>query len=213
MSTPRVSAILTTFAAVAFPLATVPIPAAAQDAPSLVGTWTLNTEKTEQPRDRTIEDPESTGAGSTMRTGMGSRRGGGGGGTGGGAAAGGGARGGRGGFGRMFGGMMQASGTLKITQADTILMIDDEDGPVFVNVRTDGKTVEEPMADRTTLRTKAQWRRTDLIVERSHDVNGSARMIMRIDPRDPKTLIVEFHFENKRQRRTIDQKRIYASAS
>lgn len=185
---------------------------AAQDAPpTIVGTWTLNEEKTEAPRDRTLQDPEGTG--STVRTGLGGRggRGGGrsGGGTGGGGAPAGGGRGGRGAFGRIFGGMMQASKTLKITQADSILVIENEDGPVFINVKTDGKTLEEPMADQTVLKTKAQWRRTDLVVERSHDVNGSARMTFKLDPKNPKQMTVEFHYEHNRQRRTIDQKRIY----
>jgi len=209
MSVLRLSSVLAAIGAVSIPLALSVDRAEAQDAtPTIVGTWTLNADKTEPPRDKVIEEPEGTGAGRTMRTGLGGR---GGGGRGGGAtgAAPGGARGGRGSFGRMFGGMMQASQTLKITQADSVLMIDDEDGPVFVNVRTDGKTTQEPLADKTVLKTKAQWKKTDLVVERSHDVNGSARMIMKLDARDPRVLIVEFHFENKRQRRTIDQKRIY----
>lgn len=204
-------------AAVAIPLAGHSTPVEAQDAPTIVGNWNLNTEKTEPPKDRTISDPEATGAGRTMRNGLGGR--GGGGSRGGdagapsGGARGGGARGGRSAFGRMFGGMMQPSRILRISQADSVVMIDDEDGPVFVGVHTDGKTVEEPMADQTILKTKAQWKKTDLVVERSHEVNGSARMIMKLDPRNPKVLIVEFHYENKRQRRTIDQKRIYDAAT
>lgn len=210
MQTMRTHHILAIAAALAIPtLAAQPV--AAQDAPpTLVGTWTLNEEKTEAPRDRTIEDPGSTGAGRTMRTGLGGRGGRGGGGTGGGGGAtSGGGRGGRASFGRMFGGMMQASRTLKIMQADSIIVIEDEDGPVFINVKADGKTLEEPMADQTILKTKAQWRKSDLVVERSHDVNGSARMILKLDPKNPKQMTVEFHYEHKRQRRTIDQKRIY----
>jgi hypothetical protein len=34
-------------------------------------------------------------------------------------------------------------------------------------------------------------------------------MILRVDPKNPKQLIVDFHYEHKRQRRTIDQRRIY----
>ena len=49
--------------------------ASAQDAPVLVGTWTLNIDKTEPARDRVIEEPEGTGAGRTMRTGLGGRGG------------------------------------------------------------------------------------------------------------------------------------------
>jgi len=135
-------------AVVAVPLAGHGTLAEAQDAPTIVGNWNLNAEKTEQPRDRTISDPEATGAGRTMRTGLGGRGGGGsrggGGGGGGGAVSGG--RGGRGAFGRMFGGMMQASRILRISQADSVVVIDDEDGPVFLGVRADGKTLEEPMA-------------------------------------------------------------------
>jgi hypothetical protein len=198
-------------AAAGVPNALLSEPAAAQAPPAVLGTWTLDADKTEEPRDRVIEEPEATGAGRTMRTGLGGRGSRGGGGGGGGGT--GGARGGRSSFGRMFGGMMQASQTLKIMQADSVLTIDDEDGPVFVNVRTDGKTIEEPMADQTILKTKAQWRKTDLVVERSHEVNGSARMILKVDPKNPKVMIVEFHYENKRQRRTIDQKRIYNASS
>ncbi|HEX9564774.1 MAG TPA: hypothetical protein VF981_12410 [Gemmatimonadaceae bacterium] len=210
MSVSKLTTLLAAVAVIAIPGVRLAEPAEAQDAPTLVGNWTLNADKTEPVRDRVIEDPEATGAGSTMRTGLGGRRRGG---SGGGGSAGGGGQGGRGNFGRMFGGMMQASNTLKITQADSLLLVENEDGPVFVNLRTDGKTVEEPLADQTVLKTKAQWRRTDLIVERSHDVNGAARMTLKLDPKNPRILIVEFHYEHKRQRRTIDQKRIYEAAT
>jgi len=50
-------------------------------------------------------------------------------------------------------------------------------------------------------------------VERSHETNGSARMTFKLDSKNPKILVVEFHYENKRQRRTIDQKRIYDAAT
>ncbi len=188
----------------------VPSAALAQDAPSLVGTWTINADKTEPVKDKVIEEPEGTGAGRTMRTGLGGRGGGsrgGGGSSDGGARSGGG--GGRGNMRLIFGGMMNASGTLKVTQADSIVNIEDEDGPVFVNLRADNKTLEETLTNQTVLRTKAQWRKNELVVERSHDTDGSARMIMRIDPKNPKTMIVDFHYEHKRQRRTIDQRRIY----
>jgi hypothetical protein len=59
------------------------------------------------------------------------------------------------------------------------------------------------------LKTKTSWRRTDLVIERSHEVQGSARMIFKVDAKDPKVMTVEFHYEHKRQRRTIDQKRVY----
>ena len=183
----------------------------AQDAPVFVGTWTLNIDKTEPAKDKVIEEPEGTGAGRTMRTGLGGRGGGGSSGGGGGARSGGGGGGGagRGNVRLIFGGMMMASKTLKVTQADSIIMIEDEDGPIFVNLRTDNKALEETLANQTVLKTKAQWRKNELVVERTHETDGSARMIMRIDPKNPKTLIVDFHYEHKRQRRTIDQRRIY----
>jgi peroxiredoxin family protein len=186
--------------------------ASGQDAPVFVGTWTLNIDKTEPAKDKVIEDPESTGAGRTMRTGLGSRTSGGGGsssggGTGGGSGSGGGSRGGN--VRLIFGGMMMASKTLKVSQADSIVTIEDEDGPVFVNLRADGKTIEETLTNQTVLKTKVQWRKNELVVERSHETDGSARMIMRIDPQNPKLLIVDFHYEHKRQRRTIDQRRVY----
>ena len=109
----------------------------------------------------------------------------------------------------IFGGMMMASKTLKVSQADSIVTIEDEDGPVFVNLRADGKTIEETLTNQTVLKTKVQWRKNELVVERSHETDGSARMIMRIDPQNPKLLIVDFHYEHKRQRRTIDQRRVY----
>jgi hypothetical protein len=185
--------------------------AVAQDAPVFVGTWSLNIDKTEPAKDKVIDEPEGTGAGSTMRTGLGGRGGGGrssgGGGSGGGSSRGGG--GGRGSVRLIFGGMMVASKTLKVTQADSIITVEDEDGPVFVNLRADSKLLEETLANQTVLKTKAQWKKNELVVERMHETDGSARMIMRIDPKNPKVLIVDFHYEHKRQRRTIDQRRIY----
>ncbi|NUQ10907.1 MAG: hypothetical protein HUU26_01080 [Gemmatimonadaceae bacterium] len=206
--TTSVSRNLVALALAALPGAAVVSPA--QDAPSFVGTWTLNAEKTEPPKERVIEDPEATGAGKTMRTGLGGR-----GGSSGGSAGGGGggtARGGRGNFRLIFGGMVAASRTLKVTQADSIVSIEDEDGPVFLNLRADGKVLEETMTNQTVLKTKAQWRKNELVVERSHDTDGSARMILRIDAKNPKQLVVDFHYEHKRQRRTIDQRRIYDAA-
>jgi hypothetical protein len=190
--------------------------AGAQDSPVFVGTWTLNIDKTEPAKDRVIDDVESTGAGRTMSTGLG-RRGGtdragdvaGGGGS---RGGGGGARGGGGGRGTVrliFGGMMMASKTLKVTQADSLVTIEDEDGPLFINQKSDNKTLEETLANQTVLKTKVQWRKNELVVERVHDTDGSARMIMKIDPKNPKTMVVDFHYEHKRQRRTIDQRRIY----
>jgi hypothetical protein len=186
--------------------------ASAQDAPVFVGTWSLNMDKTEPAKDKVIEEPEGTGAGRTMRTGLGGRSGGGssGGGSSGGARSGGSAGGGgRGNVRLIFGGMMMASKTLKVTQADSIITIEDEDGPLFVNLRSDNKNLEETLANQTVLKTKVQWRKNELVVERSHETDGSARMIMKIDPKNPKVLVVDFHYEHKRQRRTIDQRRIY----
>jgi hypothetical protein len=183
-------------------------PASAQDAPAFAGTWTLNMDKTEPAKDKVIEEPEGTGAGRTMRTGLGGRGGGGsrGGGSGGGSGSGG---AGRGNVRLIFGGMMIASKTLKVTQADSIVTIEDEDGPLFVNLRSDNKALEETLANQTVLKTKVQWRKNELIIERSHETDGSARMVMKIDPQSPKVLVVDFHYEHKRQRRTIDQRRIY----
>jgi hypothetical protein len=123
-------------------------PVNAQDAPVLVGTWTLNIDKTEPAKDKVIEDAEGTGAGRTMSTGLGgrgaSRRTGD-------VAGGGGSRAGGGGGGAGGGsskrqadlrGMMIASRP-KVTQADSIVTIEDEDGPLFVNLRSDGKTLEK----------------------------------------------------------------------
>lgn len=206
--TTSVSRNLVALALAALPGAAVVSPA--QDAPSFVGTWTLNAEKTEPPKERVIEDPEATGAGKTMRTGLGGR-----GGSSGGSAGGGGggtARGGRGNFRLIFGGMVAASRTLKVTQADSIVSIEDEDGPVFLNLRADGKVLEETMTNQTVLKTKAQWRKNELVVERTHETEGSARMSLRIDAKNPRQLIVDFHYEHKRQRRTIDQRRIYDAA-
>jgi hypothetical protein len=212
MPVQRIAILAAFVATITIPIATVaPVVSAQEAAPTIVGTWILNADKTEEPRDRTIEDVSSTGAGRTMRTGLGGR-GGRGGGARGGSAGGGASRGGRASFGRMFGGMMQASDTLKIMQADSVLLIEDEAGPIFVNLRADGKTLESPLADQTILKTKAQWRKADLVIERSHDVNGAARMILKLDGKNPKVLIVEFHYEHKRNRRTIDQKRIYDAA-
>jgi len=194
--------------------------ASAQDAPVFVGTWTLNIDKTEPAKDKVIEDAEGTGAGRTLSTGLGSRgssgrrgavAGGssGGGGGGGGSAGGGGGGGGRSNFRLIFGGMVNPSKTLKVIQADSIVSIEDEDGPLFLNLRADNKTLEETLTNQTVLKTRVQWKKNELVVERSHDTDGSARMIIRIDPKNPKTMLVDFHYEHKRQRRTIDQRRIY----
>lgn len=193
----------------------------AQNAPVLVGTWNLNIDKTEPAKDKIIEDAEGTGAGSTMATGMGSKgasrrtgsvAGGGGqrsGGSGGSGGGGGGGGAGRSNFRLIFGGMVNPSKTLKVTQADSVITIEDEDGPLFVNLRADNKTLDETLTNLTVLKTKVQWRKNELVVERSHETDGSARMIIRVDEKNPKLLIVDFHYEHKRQRRTIDQRRIY----
>jgi hypothetical protein len=193
--------------------------AIAQDAPVFVGTWALNIDKTEPAKDKVIEDAEGTGAGGTMATGLGSRgasrrtgdvAGGSGSGGGGARSGGGGGSGGsRANVRLIFGGMMVASKTLKVTQADSIVTIEDEDGPIFLNLRANNKTLEETLTNQTVVKTKAQWKNNELVVERSHDSDGSARIIMRIDPKNPKVLVVDFHYEHKRQRRTIDQRRIY----
>ena len=184
--------------------------ASAQDAPALVGTWALNIDKTEPARDKVIEEPEGTGAGRTMRTGLGGRGGRSRGGSEGSGGASGG--GGRGNVRLIFGGMMMASKTLKIVQADSVVVIENEDGPLFLNLRADNKPFEETLANQTVLKTKAQWRKNELVVERTHESDGSARMILRVDPKNPKVLLVDFHYEHKRQRRTIDQRRIYEAA-
>jgi len=189
----------------------------AQDAPVFVGTWTLNMDKTEPAKDKVIEDVESTGAGRTMSTGLGGRGSstrtgdvaGGGGSRGGGGGGGGGGGRGRGTMRLIFGGMMSPSKTLKVTQADSIITIEDEDGPVFVNLHADNKTLDETLANQTVLKTKVQWKKNELIVERMHETDGSARMILKIDPKNPKVMVVDFHYEHKRQRRTIDQRRVY----
>ena len=195
--------------------------ALAQDAPVFTGTWSLNIDKTEPAKDKVIEDAEGTGAGRTLSTGLGGRGStgrrpevaGGGGGARSGGGGGGGGGGGRATMRLIFGGMMNPSKTLKVTQADSILTIEDEDGPIFLNLRADNKTLEETLVNQTVLKTKVQWKKKDeLVVERSHDTDGSARMIIRIDPKNPKTMIVDFHYEHKRQRRTIDQRRIYDAA-
>jgi hypothetical protein len=218
MSTHRFTSIIVVAATVSL-LSAAP-DAKAQDTPVIVGAWTLNADKTEPVKDKVIEDAEGTGAGRTMSTGLGGRgsstrtgsvaggsaRGGGGGASGGGARA--------GGANRttvrlIFGGMMSASTTLKITQADSIITIEDEDGPIFVNLKANNKALEEKLANQTVLKTKAQWRKNELVIERVHDTDGSARMILKIDPKEPRILVVDFHYEHKRQRRTIDQRRIY----
>ncbi len=176
----------------------------AQTAPALVGTWALNASRTEEPKERVIEEPEAVGT-RTMRTNPGRTV------TVGSAGAGtlGARASGRASFRLVFGGMVSASKTLRITQADSIVTIDDEDGPVFVNLRADNKDLVETLANQTVLKTSVQWKKDELVIERTHDTDGSARMILRIDAKNPKQLIVDFHYEHKRQRRTIDQRRIY----
>src|SRR5262245_32011471 len=88
--------------------------ARAQDAPVLVGTWSLNIDKTEPAKDVVIEDAESRrqkNAGSSGRSDVRF----------------------------VFGGMVMASKTLRVTQADSVVTIEDEDGPLFMNLRIDNK--------------------------------------------------------------------------
>jgi hypothetical protein len=179
--------------------------------PAVAGTWNLNAEKTQEPKSTAPRDVESTGSG--INPGMGSRNRGGsasgrrssvpGGGGGGGsstAAA------------RMVRDLMRAPATLLITQTDTAIVVDPGTG-ILVSVRTDGRLVDEPFPDGSTRKTKATWRTRDLIVERDFGESGAIRETYRLEPENPKVLIVEFHFENKRQRSSVDQRRVYDAGS
>jgi hypothetical protein len=69
--------------------------------------------------------------------------------------------------------------------------------------------VDTTVADGTKHRTRVSWRRSDLVVERDFNIAGSIRETYRLVGENPRRLVVEFHFENKAQRRTADQKRVY----
>jgi hypothetical protein len=170
---------------------------------SLTGTWVLNAERTERPRDQTLGDPEETGGGAAV--GMGSRR--------------------RPGASdnaptasrspqltaaqRAFiGELLQPAESLLITQTDTALTIDYATG-YLLRAPTNGRAVDEPQPDGTVNKTKATRRNTEIIVERDLNLSGSTREVYRLDPNDPRILTVEFRYEHKRQRRTFTQKRVY----
>lgn len=176
-------------------------------APTLTGTWMLNKEQTERPRDRTLGDPEATGGDAAV--GMGGR---------------GGNRGARDNPGSGGGGgnrvqltpaqralirtLLQPSDSLLITHTDTAVAIDNGTG-MFLKLALNGRARDEPQPDGTVFKSKASRRGTDVIVERDLGTLGGTREIYRLDKGNPRLMTVEFHYEHKRQRRTVDQKRVY----
>lgn len=177
-------------------------------APALTGTWMLSKEKTEPPRDQTVGDVERTGAEAAV--GMGGR---------------GGRRGAQDNPGSSAGGggnrvqftpaqralirtMIQPSDSLLITQTDTAVAIDNGTG-MFLNLALNGRAKDQPQPDGTVYKSKASRRGTDVIVERELGTLGSTREIYRLDKSNPRLMTVEFRYEHKRQRRTVDQKRVY----
>ncbi|HSA54875.1 MAG TPA: hypothetical protein VLE53_04185 [Gemmatimonadaceae bacterium] len=177
-----------------------------EPAPTLTGTWVLNREQTEPPRDRTLGDPEGTGGKAAV--GMGSR-------------GGGGARdnptsgGGRGGGVQLTTAqrmlirtMLQPADSLLITQTDTSLAIDNGTG-MFLTLALNGRTKDEPQPDGSVNKSKATRRGTDVVVERDMGAVGGTREVYRVDKNNPRLLTLEFRYEHKRQRRTFEQKRVY----
>jgi hypothetical protein len=179
--------------------------------PSLAGTWKLNPEETTPLKEQVERDPERVGGGAAVGLGPKGR-----GATdiaSGGAASRAGA--GRGALtisARVVRDLMRAPSTLLIVQTDTSIVIDPGNG-IIVNAPTSGRAVDTTVADGTRHRTKVSWKKNDLVVERDFNIAGSIRETYRLIGDNPRRLVVEFHFENKAQRRTADQKRVYDPAN
>lgn len=179
-----------------------------QERPSFAGTWKLNPEETTPLKEQVERDPERVGGGAVVGLGpkgrgatdMAS-----------GSASRGGAGAGRGPLtisARVVRDLMRAPATLIIQQTDSSIVIDPGIG-IIVNAPTNGRAVDTTVADGTKHRTRVSWRRNDLVVERDFNIAGSIRETYRLVGENPRRLVVEFHFENKAQRRTADQKRVY----
>ncbi|HWP03153.1 MAG TPA: hypothetical protein VNL96_06835 [Gemmatimonadaceae bacterium] len=183
-----------------------------QERPSFAGTWKLNPEETTPLKERVEHDPERVGGGAAVGLGPKGR----------GAtdmASGGASRSGAGaGRGpltisaRVVRDLMRAPATLIIQQTDSSIVIDPGIG-IIVNAPTNGRAVDTTVADGTKHRTRVSWKRKDLVVERDFNIAGSIRETYRLVGENPRRLVVEFHFENKAQRRTADQKRVYDPAN
>lgn len=181
---------------------------------NVAGVWHLNREKTERPKETQIRDPESVGT-TTMRTGQARGRpsaGSGGNATG---ETGAGARGGQamigGAVGLLLRAAMQPTDSLLIAQDDLSVNIDPGNG-YLTALQLDGTAIEAPQADGTIHKTKATLKKDQLLIERDLTTAGHIREIYRFDKNNPNQLIVEFKYENKRQRRTFEQKRVYDRA-
>lgn len=177
----------------------------AQDAkPPVAGTWKLDRERTVQTRNQTLQDPESSGGGAAV--GMGTR--------------------GRPGARDNNAGtqsrgvqltpaqralvqtILRASDSILVATTDTSFTVDPFNG-FLLNIATTGKAVEQLQPDGTAIKSKASWRGKDLIVEREMNTVGNTREVYKLDPNNPNELVIEFRYENKRQRRTVEQKRVY----
>lgn len=189
---------------------------AQQPAFTIAGTWRLNREKTAPPKETQIRDPESVGT-TRARTGQsGSRatstRGSTGGGGGGDRTGGGGDRGTVGGpMGLLLRAAMRPADSLLIAQDEQNISIDSYNGYLLA-LQLDGTPLEASQPDGSILKSKATLKKDQLVLERDLGAAGNIRELYRFEKDDTNQLVVEFKFENKRQRRTVEQKRVYDKA-
>lgn len=188
-----------------------------QPAFQLAGTWTLDQNKTEQPREKSARDFGSLDTRSTDPRRAGRTRSGGSGGgrasggaTSGGAMRGGGRMGGRGGSGVFA--TMRPARSLKVTQTDSTIIIDAGGSQIPELLFLDGRTVADTQPDGIIWMRKATLKKDQLIVERKFDKDGNTKETYHLDKKNPKLLIIDYHLEQKQQGRTMDQKRVYDAA-
>jgi hypothetical protein len=178
--------------------------------PSFSGTWNINGDKTGEVKDVTLSSNIGVDT-RTMTTGQ-RRAGSTGGGGGGGGSPSTSNRGGGGPLPAVVRSVLSPASKLLIELSDSSITVDPGTGYI-VKVPTDGKVHEERLEDGSVFKTKATWRRDELIVERDFNVagtvSGATREVFRLDKSDPRMLVVDFHFEHKAYRRTVDQRRVY----
>ncbi len=187
------------------------VPVQQKEVLQLAGSWNLDQEKTEEPREHSASDVADPGDG--RPTGRISRpgRGGGGGGrrstAGGAQPSGGGRMGGRGGAGIFS--TMRPVRSLKVEQTDSTVIIDTGGSQIPQLLYLDGRTVPDTQPNGIIWTRKATMKKDQLIVERKFDRDGSTKETYHLDKKDPKLLIIDYHLEQKQQGRTMDQKRVY----
>ncbi len=197
-----------------------PDDARAQERPDLTGTWTLNLEESDDPREMMQDGGNAGGAGAQSgRRGAGGRGGAGGAGGGFGGRGSGGGGGGRGGGGGIDRDRMQqtmelmrnASRTFTVTQNDSMVTFTYGDGTVLA-LHTDGRKLKQTVEGRGDIEIKARWKKRDFIVERKVSRGGKLwETFLRPEDRDQLYVIVRVELGPGRQAREF--RRVYDLSS